>query len=341
MGCNCASNREHLSEMLNERRQTTNKPEENEANEDIPIKQNDEEEMFDVEEEKQKLKEKLSLIGHFLDKDIKNIINDIEPKINSFELPKEIVERNKKSNIVKLPLIKMNNGYIYDGYWNLEGKKEGFGIIIYENKYIYKGLWKNDIFDEYGCLYNKDNYYVGQFVNGIAKGKGELLINNKIKYIGEFDNNLPNGQGKIIYLEEEMNYTGNIVNGNKEGFGVLEFKDGTKYEGEFKNDKYNGKGKIKYSDNSEYEGDFQNNLKEGKGIFKLADGKIFEGEFKNDKKNGKGKLIFTTNQFYEGCWINDLAHGKGLFDINGKKYFGIFKYGKMIIDKNDDDLLNK
>ena len=172
-------------------------------------------------------------------------------------------------------------------------------------------------------------------------GKKEFMINNKIKFISEFDNNLPNGHGEIIYLDDQTNYEGNIINGIKDGFGKLKFKDGTIYEGEFKDDKYNGKGKIIYSDNSEYEGEFHNNLKEGQGIFKWADGKIFEGEFKNDKKNGKGKFIFKKNIYYEGNWINDLAHGKGLYNINGKKFTGIFKYGRMIIEKNDETLEEK
>ena len=337
MGCKCSNNPEFLSEMLNEKRETTNENEEGEKNGNIIINSNNEVEIINYERKKQNLIEKLSSKGKILNEDLTIIIDNIDPKINSMEIPKEFLKKEQKLNIIKLPLIKMYDGNLYEGDWNLEGKKEGFGIFVYNNKYIYKGFWKNDFFDGYGFLYNnKDNYYIGEFIKGKAKGKGELLVNNQIKYIGEFDNNLPNGEGKIIYLEEETTYNGNIINGNKQGFGKLEFKDGTKYEGEFKDDKYNGRGKIIYSDNSEYEGDFHNNLKEGKGIFKWSDGKIFEGEFKNDKKHGQGKFIFKKNHFYEGNWINDVAHGKGLYNIKGKKYSGIFKYGKMIIEKNED-----
>lgn len=329
MGCRCSgSNNDYISEILNERQGKENDSITN--NGDL---------IMNIEEEKKNLVQNLSLKGQFLDEDINTFIESIEPNFNTFETPNEIKERINKSNIIKLPLIKMNDGNIYEGSWNLDGKKEGYGIYINTNKYIYKGLWKNGCFDEYGFLFNnKDNYYIGEFIDGIAKGKGELIINNKIKYIGEFDNNLPNGKGNIIYLEDQMNYTGDIINGYKDGFGILEFKDGTKYEGEFKEDKYNGKGKIIYSDNSEYEGNFFNNLKDGKGIFKWPDGKVYEGEFKKDKKHGKGKFIFKKNQFYEGNWINDLTHGKGLYNINGKIFPGIFKYGKMIIDKKNDNL---
>ena len=334
MGCNCSkNNNEYLLEMLNDTKENISN---NESDLKTPSYEN---KVINYEEEKQKLIEKLSLKGNFSNENIKLILENINDKVNSMEIPNDILEKNKNENIINLPLIKMNDGEIYEGNWNLEGEKEGFGISIFNNKKIYKGFWKKGKFDNYGILFNnKDNYYKGQFVEGFAKGKGELLINNKIKYISEFDNNLPNGNGEIIYLEDEINYIGNIVNGIKDGFGILKFKDGTIYEGEFKEDKYNGKGKIIYSDNSEYEGEFLNNLKNGKGIFKWDDGKIFEGEFKNDKKHGKGKFIFKENIYYEGYWINDLAHGKGLYNINGKKFVGIFKYGKMIIEKNQDSL---
>ena len=323
MGCNCSKNNEYLSEMINERNENNNTIDKDDL-------------ISNFEEEKKILEEKLSLKGYFLNKDIKHIIENINPKVNLFKIPKEIEENNQSINTINLPLIKMNDGNIYEGSWNSEGKREGFGISIYNNKYIYKGFWKNDNYDYYGCLFNnQDNYYIGQFENGVAKGEGELLINNKVKYKGQFDNNLPNGKGNIFYLEEQIKYNGDIINGIKNGFGILEFKDGTKYEGEFKDDKYNGKGKIIYSDNSEYEGYFHNNLKEGHGIFKWDDGKIYEGEFKNDKKHGKGIFTFKNNYIYEGFWINDLSHGKGSYIINGKKHSGIFKFGKMIIEKNE------
>ena len=324
MGCNCSSNNHESCIEVKYPTQTLSHKNDDDYDNEIE-KEN---------EERKKLIEKLSLQGVFLEKSIKEILDEINPEINLFNISKELSERE---NIIELPLIKMNNGDIYEGGWNINGEKEGFGIFIYNNKQVYKGFWKENNFDEYGLLFNNAyNYYIGQIENGIAKGKGELLINNKVKYISDFDNNLPNGKGEIKYLDEEINYKGDIINGNKNGFGILEFKDGTKYEGEFKEDKYNGKGKIIYADGSEYEGNFNNNLKEGNGVYKWGDGKIYEGEFKNNIKNGKGKLIFNKNEFYEGNWINDLPHGKGIYSINGKNYIGIFKYGKIIFEKNEN-----
>ena len=178
MGCNCSNGNEYISEMLNERQEI--KQEEEKENEKTFI-EDEGDIIINFEEEKVKLMDKLSLNGFFLNKDIKLIIENINPKVNSFKIPEEIKEKMKNINIIKLPLIKLNDGSIYEGCWNLNGQKEGFGISVLNNKYIYKGLWKNDNFNIYGFLFNnKENYYyIGEFIDGKAKGKGELLINNK------------------------------------------------------------------------------------------------------------------------------------------------------------------
>ena len=288
-----------------------------------------EEEIKDKKKEKPKLIEKLSKKGHFQEKTIIEIIEEKNPEANKIELPNEITK--EMPNCIELAPIQLENGEIYGGGWNLQGEKEGYGIIIYNDNNIYKGLWKNNKYGEFGCfIHNNGNYYLGKFNNGKAKGKGEMLIKNKLKYIGDFENELPNGEGELINFEDESIYKGHIINGVKEGYGVLEFSDGTKYEGEFKDDNYNGHGKIVYSNESKYEGDFKNSLKDGKGVFMWPDGQIYEGEYKKDIRSGKGKLIIGENKFYEGNWVNDLPHGKGSYNINGQEISGIFRFGKII-----------
>ena len=351
MGCNCAFSskekenefmtpEEQLPPTLNEDEKEKDKEKEKEnENESTSVhsvinsNNRKEEKIIDKEKEKPKLLQKVSLKGNFLENSISNIIEEINPEANKIELPEFISKEH--SNTIELPPIKLDNGNIYGGEWNLKGQREGYGINIDKNNNIYKGLWKNNNYGEYGCLFkNNGSYYQGQLCNGVAKGKGELTIIDKLKYIGDFDNNLPNGEGNLINYEDDTNYNGHIINGIKEGLGTLEFSDGTKYEGEFKQDKFNGKGKIIYPNGEEYEGEFKNNLKEGKGIYKCPDGNIYEGEYKNNAKNGKGKLFLEENKFYEGNWINDQPHGKGICNVNGEKFPGIFRYGKMIINDN-------
>ena len=77
--------------------------------------------------------------------------------------------------------------------WNLQGEKEGYGISIDNEKNVYKELWKNNNYGDYGYfIHDNGNYYKGNLNNGKAKGKSEIFINNKLKYIGDFDKELPN-----------------------------------------------------------------------------------------------------------------------------------------------------
>ena len=351
MGCRCScTHKETLSEMIAEpesppsfiNNEENIKERENEKmnqskrtsiQSQINISNLSELKIKDKEKEKPILMEKLSKIGNFLEKNISEIIEEKNPEANKIDIPDNL--KIEQENNIILPPIQLSNGEIYSGGWNLKGKKQGYGVSIDSDNNIYKGLWKNNNYGEYGCfIHNNGNYYKGKLIKGKANGKGEMFINKKLKYIGDFDNELPNGEGTIINYEDETNYNGHILNGAKEGYGVLEFNDGTKYEGEFKNDNYHGKGKIVYSDGSQYEGDFKNNMKDGKGIYVWPDGKVYEGDYVKDIRTGKGKLILEENKYYEGNWVNDQPHGKGYYNINGEILSGIFRYGKIIIADN-------
>ena len=147
-------------------------------------------------ETKLKKNKEISIITN---NNISKIISQYNISANNIELPQEIIE-TRPPNGFQTELIKFKNGDTYQGYYNENNKKEGFGIYIKNNGYIYKGLWKDDQIGEYGLLIDpQGNYYKGDLVNGEANGEGEMLINNKIKYFGNFSNNLPNKKGKIIF----------------------------------------------------------------------------------------------------------------------------------------------
>ena len=134
-------------------------------------------------------------------------INDTNKKMsqyiksaNNIEVPNEIFE-TRPVNGFQTDLIKFKNGDIYQGYFRENNKKDGYGIYIKKNGYIYKGLWKNDNIGDYGIFIDpKGNYFKGNLVNGVANGEGEIFINYKIKYVGNFDNNLPNRKGQLINI---------------------------------------------------------------------------------------------------------------------------------------------
>ena len=262
---------------------------------------------------------------------ISKIISQYNISANNIELPPEIIE-NRPQNGFQTELIKFKNGDTYQGYYNENNKKEGFGIYIKNNGYIYKGLWKEDKIGDYGLFIDpQGNYYKGYLVNGEAEGEGEMFINNKMKYFGNFSNNLPNKKGKIINFKDNSIYEGDLVNGKKQGKGTLKFNDGTVYEGDFIDDKYEGNGKLKFKNGCIYEGNFNNNLINGKGKYIYNDGKEYNGDFQMGLKHGFGRLSWNDDKYFEGFWINNRQHGEGMFYLNGKVLKGIFRYGKMIM----------
>ena len=286
---------------------------------------------------KNSIQEKLSTLGEFKPSmKIKTILELINPLVNKIKIPKEKKIKINSEQLIKLPLIEFHNGEKYEGEWNFNNYcREGYGISIFPNNKVYKGLWNNNKYGNFGSFFDDNgNYYIGDLLNGKAKGKGEMMMKNKFKYNGEFDDDLPNGEGILENYEDNSIYEGEINYGVKEGKGKIKFSDGTIYEGNFKNDEFYGYGKIIYDDGNIYEGDFKNNKKDGKGVFIWKDGKKYEGEFVNDVKHGKGKLYLDENKYYEGTWINDKKHGKGCYCVNGEFLKGVFRFGKVIIEKS-------
>ena len=266
------------------------------------------------------------------EKEFDEILIQKNEEIKKIDFPKEI-ENTEMCDSFKAPPIKFINGEIYKGSWSVNNKKNGFGINIYPDGLIYKGLWDGGTIGKYGLFLEENgNYYKGEIKHGKFNGKGEINIKDRYKYIGEFSSDMPDGKGYIEDVDKGFKYKGDMVKGKKEGKGILEYNDGTIYDGEFKNDAFNGEGRLKYK-NGEYEGEFKEGKIKGKGKFTWEDGSIYVGEYDNFMKNGNGKFIWNKNKFYEGQWFNNHQHGTGFIYYNGKKLDGIFRFGKIIKER--------
>ena len=277
-----------------------------------------------------------------------HIFEKLNPTAKDLDVPSEIIEdKMTKENfpdVFYLPLIKFSTGEIYEGFWNKENKREGYGVNINPEGSVTKGFWRNDSICDYGVLVDKNGaYYKGELNNkGQAEGKGEMYIKDQMRYVGDFYNDLPNGKGTQENLFNNSVYEGDIVNAKKEGYGTIKFEDGSFYKGHFLNDCYDGKGKFTYACGREYEGEYKKNLKHGKGVFTWENGQKYEGSYVNDIKQGYGILTWNQDQFYKGNWINNKPHGEGEFHLNGKAVKGQFRFGKLISRKDEEgvDILN-
>ena len=95
-------------------------------------------------------------------------------------------------------------GDIYDGEWNSEGRKHGYGVLILTD----------------------NTQYTGQFINGFSHGHGILKFPDEASYEGEFVNGRYHGFG-IFTRSDGMKFEGRFQNGRVDGPGLVTFSDGT------------------------------------------------------------------------------------------------------------------
>ena len=71
----------------------------------------------------------------------------------------------------------------------------------------------------------KSGFYCYQTVNGQRGRYGIRVFDKNNYYCGEFQNNRPNGKGYFYYgnPEENKNYCGDVVNGKAHGYGSNQF----------------------------------------------------------------------------------------------------------------------
>ncbi|TGK02769.1 hypothetical protein EHQ53_12640 [Leptospira langatensis] len=93
-------------------------------------------------------------------------------------------------------------------------------------------------------------YFSARCLEGNCReGYGIRSLPGSYRYEGNFENGLAHGKGKLL-LESGESYDGTWVKGNKEGTGINLYPDGSSYEGTWKANKRDGKGILKASDGS-------------------------------------------------------------------------------------------
>jgi hypothetical protein len=243
-----------------------------------------------------------------------------------------ILKQGSNKFLVNLPAIHVettNGKEIYEGFWNLKGKYEGYGILVKADGSKYEGFWKDGSLEGIGRFFSSDgNYYEGNFVNGVTSGFGIYIHNDRTRYQGEWLNDQPHGRGKEFFPDGSV-FEGNFLIGKKIGQCVYSWADGSYYVGEILNDYFNGKGRYSWSDGKIYEGEWKDNLLHGKGILRYPDGSYYDGYFLNNQRNGFGKYHWNDERYFEGTWSNGKQHGKGTYYKSGKTIEGVWNQGKI------------
>jgi hypothetical protein len=112
----------------------------------------------------------LNTIGHYIQESefeitIEKNVKDVEKILGPLNY-NENEYKKKYKNVFKKPPIKFfDEGSIYKGEWNIQGKKHGYGILVMKDGSKYEGFWKNDQLDGVGRFIEKrGNYYDGNFL---------------------------------------------------------------------------------------------------------------------------------------------------------------------------------
>jgi hypothetical protein len=208
------------------------------------------------------------------------------------------ISENSRSNgfgVLTLP-----SGYKYAGNW-VDGKREGFGQEWYEDRFFFKGIFKNNL---------------------ALRGGLEKENPNKLDQCNKSENivNWNNCWGIYSNLSDQVELRGEWKKGKLDGLGVEKnLKSSEEYVGEFREGKFNGYGvltKLYFDESAKiiYFGEWEKGLRHGKGVFQETTlyGKEFRGNFNAGVLDGWGREFSGDVLLYEGEYKNFEYDGYGM-----------------------------
>ncbi len=140
--------------------------------------------------------------------------------------------------------------------------------------------------------------YWGFFEGGSPNGAGKLENKDEI-YVGDFVDGLYEGQGKLVVEKSDYTYEGDFYGGYRHGRGVAQYGSGDLYKGEFYEGKKDGFGELIWANGNRYEGQWSSGARVD-GVWVSSEGEIYEGEYKDELRHGKGKLTYRNGRSQEG-----------------------------------------
>ncbi len=210
-------------------------------------------------------------------------------------------------------------------FWYQDPKTETYSgkvILFYdeekENR-MFKGRLREGAIQGKGEAYDENGLllYVGDYVDGLYSGQGELYEAGSLIYKGGFEGGRFQGQG-LAYENGELVYEGNFSGGMYSGQG-RKFENGNvHYEGSFDQGLYHGEGSL-YTSSGElkYEGEFSLGLRSGEGTEYLHGKRLYKGQFEDDLYNGEGVLYDEeVGVRYRGSFLDGVYSGSGVLTLN-------------------------
>ncbi len=97
----------------------------------------------------------------------------------------------------------------------MNGKAEGKGKCVFDDRGYCIGQWKNDLKHGKAIIYyeNGSIKYDGDFINDNFNGYGKYIYRDNQYYIGQWKNDLKHGKGTMYYSNGNIKQKGNWDNG--------------------------------------------------------------------------------------------------------------------------------
>ena len=92
------------------------------------------------------------------------------------------------------------DGSLYEGQTNIDGTRNGKGMMTFKTGDIYIGDWSNDLFNGQGSyIFHSQERYEGELKDGMKQGNGKFFYSNGNVYEGGWLKDLKHGKGKIFF----------------------------------------------------------------------------------------------------------------------------------------------
>ena len=181
----------------------------------------------------------------------------------------------------------------------------GYHEKTYSDGSVYKGNFRNDLFDGYGELKSSDgNIYKGFFEKGNLSEGTIIYPIGGASYTGELKNMKPFGKGTMISPRGryQWQFVGVFDENENMVTGVQTFSNGDKYEGDFFNGSKHGQGTYTWKSGDQYVGDWNNDKRTGSGTYTWVNGNKYVGDWINGEMTGFGTMYYSNHTYIKGEW---------------------------------------
>ena len=171
---------------------------------------------------------------------------------------------------------------------------DGHGSMAYSDDGLtYDGEWYEGVWEGYGKIeFAKNDYYAGDFKNGLFEGHGVRAWNDGSSYEGWWEGGKRSGQGTLKRPDGNV-FDGTWENDSMEGEGRRTLVDIDEYVGQFVGGVQQGACKYRDRYGREHEGHWVTN-------HDLGDGSRYSGLWKHGRKDSFGTCWYENGDFYEG-----------------------------------------